>query len=621
VSGIACIINFDGAPVALGLIEKMTSAMAHRGPDSIDHWVQDSVALGQCMLHTTPESLEETQPLANEDASLILVMDGRVDNWEELRKELLQRGAVLRNRADAELVLRAYEVWGGECLQRIEGDFALVMWDAKRRTAFCARDRMGLKPLNYRWDGKTLIVASELHAILALPGVEQVFNEGLLAEYLGNEWLSRDETFWHGVMRLVAAHRMMVNADGTRFARYWQPDCTATLSYKRDEEYVEHYRELFANVVRRMSRSHLPVAYEVSGGLDSSAIFSMAEALRRQQNLPAPGIAGYTLDFHDDPDANELEYVRVLAQHLGVPIHEIPPTQLPVSWYGEWAGKYREFPGYPNGTMALGLREASARQGSRVLMSGSGGDEWVGMPWTGAYYAEELAAMNWGNVYSCLKRDRRELGARKALWWLFRYGVLPLAPEALKELRRQRLRARKAQASWLSSRLQVMLEQRRLRTRNAVPAPLQRRGQLKQVEMLEGAYDALAKELEERFCTSLNLELRKPFFNQEIVQLAFSTPERFRSRGHTTKQLHRQAMKGLLPETVRVRDTKSDFMVAFRRQLNSMQTELVNDILPRRMAWVQPARAATISGNFHGDEFAGWAEWWLWTLVGCDALL
>ena len=91
-SGIAGIIRFDGAPVEPGLVEKMTSAMSHRGPDGIHHWVRGSVALGQCMLRTTPESLEETQPLTNEDESLVLVMDGRVDNWEELRKELLGRG-------------------------------------------------------------------------------------------------------------------------------------------------------------------------------------------------------------------------------------------------------------------------------------------------------------------------------------------------------------------------------------------------------------------------------------------------------------------------------------------------------------------------------------------------
>src|SRR5450759_202276 len=106
-SGIAGIIRFDGGLVEHGLIEKMTAAMPYRGPDGINHWVRGSIALGQCMLRTTPESLEETQPLTNEDESLVLVMDGRVDNWEELRRELLGRGAVLRNRSDAELVLRA----------------------------------------------------------------------------------------------------------------------------------------------------------------------------------------------------------------------------------------------------------------------------------------------------------------------------------------------------------------------------------------------------------------------------------------------------------------------------------------------------------------------------------
>ena len=168
-SGIAGIIHYHGAPVEPGLVEKMTNAMAYRGPDGINHWVKGSVALGQCMLRTTPESLEENQPLTNEDKSLVMVMDGRVDNWEELRRELLGRGAILRNRSDAELVLRAYETWGRECLVRIDGDFALSIWDARRQIVFCARDRIGNKPFHYHWNGNTLAFASDLHPILALP--------------------------------------------------------------------------------------------------------------------------------------------------------------------------------------------------------------------------------------------------------------------------------------------------------------------------------------------------------------------------------------------------------------------------------------------------------------------
>jgi asparagine synthase (glutamine-hydrolysing) len=259
-SGIAGIIRFDGAPVESGLVEKMTADMAYRGPDGINHWVKGSVALGQCMLRTTPESLEEIQPLTNEDQSLVLVMDGRVDNWEELRKHLLTRGAALRNCADAELVLRAYETWGRDCLTHFDGDLALVIWDARRQEAFCARDRVGNKPFHYHWNANTLVFASELHPILALPWVPQIPNEGMLAEFLAAEWYTRDETLWIGILRLVAANCMTVGRRGLQIDQYWEPDLWAVPVYTKDEEYFEHYREVLTDSIRRLTRSHRPVA-------------------------------------------------------------------------------------------------------------------------------------------------------------------------------------------------------------------------------------------------------------------------------------------------------------------------------------------------------------------------
>ena len=213
-SGVAGIIRFDGAPVEPGLVEKMTSAMSHRGPDGIHHWVKGSVALGQCMLRTTPESLEEEQPLTNEDESLVLVMDGRVDNWEELRRELLGRGAHLRTRADAELVLRSYETWGEDCLSHIDGDFALVIWDARRGMAFCARDRVGSRPFRYHWDGRTFAFASELHPLLLLSWVPQIPNEWLVAEFCTDQMRSRSETLWRDIHRLTAGTQMCVGTLG-----------------------------------------------------------------------------------------------------------------------------------------------------------------------------------------------------------------------------------------------------------------------------------------------------------------------------------------------------------------------------------------------------------------------
>jgi asparagine synthase (glutamine-hydrolysing) len=618
-SGIAGIIRFDGAPVAPGLVGRMTAAMAHRGPDGIDHWVRGPVALGQCLLCTTPESQEETQPLANEDGSLVLVMDGRVDNWEELRRELRARGAVLRSRSDAELVLRAYQTWGQDCLQHIDGDFALVIWDARRRAAFCARDRVGNKPFYYHWDGRTFVFASELHAILGLPGIEEVLNEGFVAEFLANEWYSRDETVWNGVLRLVAAHRMWVDAGGVRIQRYWQPDLWATLPCKNDEEYIEYYRELLGDVVRRLSRSHRSVAFEVSGGLDSSALFAMAEHLRHRHALPAPAVRGYALDFHDDPQANELEYSRAVARHLGVAIHEVPPTHMPVSWYRDWAERYREFPGYPNGIMAIDLREAARQAGCRAILAGTGGDEWLGMSGTGAYYAEALAARQWSDVYACLKTDGRELGLRRTFWWLCRYGVAPLLPEQIKAWLRN-FRGVPARDSWLSANLQETLEKRRRRFGRSASVRLRRRGQAMQLQILEGAYDALARELEERLSSSQQLELRKPFYNEKVIQFAFSTPEWLRARGRTSKWLHRQALKGMLPAQVLTRSGKAEFTVTFRQQLQSLGAEMLHEIVARRAAWIRPQRAIEIYTDYHTIASDAWAEWGLWSVVGCDAL-
>ncbi len=595
--------------------------MAHRGPDGINHWRKGSVALGQCMLRTTPESLEEHQPLTNEDENLVLVMDGRVDNWEELRKELLGRGAVLRTRADAELVLRAYEIWGRDCLTHIDGDFALVIWDARRREAFCARDRIGNKPFHYRCDdGSTFVFASELHLILALPGVPQILNEAILAEFLANEWYSRNETLWRGILRLVAAHWMVVDQRGTRLHHYWKPDFWATLPCKKTEDYTEHYRELFADVVRRMSRSHRPVAYEVSGGLDSSAIFAIAEHLRLRQTLPTPAIKGYTLDFSGAGSADELKFGRAVSQFLRVTIAESPATEKPLSWYRDWSARYREFPGYPNGVMALGLRETARNDGCRAILTGVGGDEWLGMPWFGAYYAEDISARNWLDVYSSFADDCRRVGCGEALWLLLRHGVAPLLPEPVKRPIRSVRAKRSLDASWLSDKLKLEIElRRRIHLDKKLPS-LRTRGQRKQIAILTAAYDALARELEERLSSSLGLELRSPFLNRAIIQFAFSTPERLRTRGRVTKWLHRNALSGFLPDAVLNRDCKADFMVTFHRNLEKLEDEMINTILPRRTEWVRPSETRSLLNDSFGASGNAWSEWLLWTLIGCDAI-
>lgn len=631
-SGIAGIIRFDGVHADPALVQQMTSALVYRGPDGIRHWAKGQAAVGHCMLHTTRESLDEAQPLVSDDGGLVLVMDGRVDNSGELRGELTGRGMRLRGRSDAELVLRAYETWERRCPERIEGDFAFVIWDARRRQAFCARDRSGNKPLAYHWDGKTLAFASEAHPVLALPWVRREFNEGMLAEYLGNEWYSTDETFWKGVMRLPGAHRMDVGAAGRRVERYWEPDLFAELPCVQDDDYVERYRELFADVVRRQSRSHQPVAFEVSGGLDSSAIVAVAESLRRKGDLPAPGIEGYTLDFTGDPDADEMAHARAVGAHLGLRIHEVPPTQRPLEWYRERARSDGEFPGYPNGTMALELRERAREAGCRVLLAGEGGDEWLGLGRPGYYYAEELAAGSWRTALACARADVGMLGAAAAGMWFLRSGVVPLMPAPVRKFGRD-VRAfmsagAEARASlsarcdgWLAPALRTLLDERRERYQPRSEPRVHHRSQRLQLLAFHDAYVAIAREAEERSVARQGLELRLPFSDPKIVQFALSTPERIRSLGRTTKRFHRLAMRGLLPPAVLTRTTKADFMGTFRRQIDQCEPELAAIVAARRHAWIDAGAAADCLWRRSEPGLAGRAEWRIWSLAGCDALV
>ncbi len=272
-SGIAGIIHFDGAPIEPGLIEKMTASMSHRGPDGTHFWKADSVAFGHCMLQTTTESLEEVQPWLSEDGRYVLVMDGRLDNWEELRHRLELQGCRLRNRSDAELVMQAFQFWGIQCLKHIEGDFAFIIWDNAEKKIHCVRDRMGAKPFHYHWNGKTLSFASELRALFQLPWIGKICNEDMLVDYFMAQWCTKDETLWKDIYRLPQAHRLEIDQDDFKLNQYWQPELNEPLNFSRDEEYVECYRSLFIEAVRRSSRSHQTVAYEVSGGLDSSAHF------------------------------------------------------------------------------------------------------------------------------------------------------------------------------------------------------------------------------------------------------------------------------------------------------------------------------------------------------------
>jgi asparagine synthase (glutamine-hydrolysing) len=310
VSGIAGLIRFDGAPVEPGQVEKITGAIASRGPDGIAHWFDGSEALGQCMLRTTPESLEETQPLVSEDKGLVLVMDGRVDNGEQLRREILGRGGQLRDRSDAELVLNAYAIWGEQCPERIIGEFAFFIWDVRDRRLFGARDAAGTRHFYYHEGCGWFGFASEIRGLLALGRIEPRLNESRLLDYLVVEYDRDDEvgTFYQQIDRMPAGHAMSVTQRGARVWRYWEPGRLAVNKFASTEECAEAFLEQFRIAVKCRLRSLGPVGAMLSGGLDSSSIAGLIRKEFRDE-LKQP-LRTFSLIREDRENCTDWKYIQ-----------------------------------------------------------------------------------------------------------------------------------------------------------------------------------------------------------------------------------------------------------------------------------------------------------------------
>ena len=183
----------------------MTDAVSHRGPDGTGTWVNGSAGLGHRILRTTPEALLEYQPLCDETGHVCLVLDGRVDNRQELGTALEANGLTLRDRTDAELVLKSYLHWGENSPIRILGDFAFAIWDGRHNALFCARDVFGIRPFNYYCSDNSVLIASELHQLFYDPRVKRTANEGMVAEYLSAQIAHCEETLWRDILRLPAA--------------------------------------------------------------------------------------------------------------------------------------------------------------------------------------------------------------------------------------------------------------------------------------------------------------------------------------------------------------------------------------------------------------------------------
>ncbi|MFN3864131.1 MAG: asparagine synthetase B family protein [Erythrobacter sp.] len=555
-TGIAAI--FSPGPASERQLGAMMAAMAGRAHDGEGRWVHGRFALGASILHTTAEAMEAGQPHLNEDESLALVLDGYLANWEELRRDLTGRGAVLRNRSDAELVLRAYEQWGEDCADRIEGEFAFVIADRRKGRIYAARDHQGLRPLFYCRRGDTLVIASDIPAVFAALDPPPEPNHDYLAGVAAVQLFLPQDTVWREIKRLQQAHWLACDSDGLVTRRYYELPIGERLRYRSDEEYAEHYRAMLLDALRRTTRSHAPVGIAVSGGLDSSSLYCLADRLERQGQLLAPGFQGYTLAATPGSRAYELPYARAAADHIGRTLTEVPLFRPPLDWYIEQARTEHDLPIPTNGAMTIGIEQRVHADGSRVYINGDGGDEWL--QGSLIYYREFMREGDVGGFIRALWQDAAAQGWRKVLPPALRTGLSAFVPHRLRGLRKAVRRARLYRDPdtyyWLRPEVRALLERQEAAYDAALPADPH--GWTKE-NLFASPFGSYARARMQRQRGQNGIEPRHPMFTRQFIAFSLATPEHIRRRAGVTKVIHRIAMRGILPDMILARRTKADF--------------------------------------------------------------
>ncbi|MFN7939220.1 MAG: asparagine synthase (glutamine-hydrolyzing) [Bryobacteraceae bacterium] len=317
--GIAGYITARARPYPASVLRRMNDTIAHRGPDGFGFYEDDHAALG----HRRLSIIDLTgggQPMANEDESLWIVYNGEIFNHASLRPELEQLGHHYHSRCDTETIIHAWEAYGARSLQHYRGMFAFALWDKQKKTLFAARDRLGIKPFYYYFDGQLFAFASEIKSLLEHPAISPRFHRETLAEYMTFGYLSQEETMFAGVRQLMPGHWLQLDVSGDSLRlnihRYWEVPFESKPDSTSDAELIADCRRRLEETVRMRLMSDVPLGMFLSGGVDSSAIAALV-----QRMAPGP-LNTFSVGYREDA-YSELGYAREVATHLGTQHHEV----------------------------------------------------------------------------------------------------------------------------------------------------------------------------------------------------------------------------------------------------------------------------------------------------------
>ena len=614
--GIAGLLDRQGR-VDLGRLQAMSHLMRERGPDDEGLVLLDPIG-GQSFAHggaDTPRNvfvsglpwapgvargeqataryglalahrrlaivdLEPTghQPMCDPEGRMWIVYNGEIYNHVELRAELEQSGAQFLGRSDTEVILAAYLAWGERALDRLNGMFAFALWDAGERRLFCARDRLGVKPFYYQFDGHSFAFASEARALALTQPTRLEPHLPAVRDLLALDWVDHEtHTFFAGLHQLPAGHWLSVGPDGFRVEQWWRLDPGARTP-AGPADLASEFAALFTDAVRLRLRSDVEVGTCLSGGLDSSAVVTTAATLAGRP------MHAFTSAYDEGPAFDEREHVRAVVAASGAHSHVVVPDGGDL-WrvFDELADRQGEPTAGPGVYSQWQVMRLAHQTGLKVLLDGQGGDETLAgyFRYLPTRLRDLLAAGNWAQFARLFGPVADRLGLGTTLL----HTLEPWLPEPLVAALRRRFGQGKDRV--LSAAL------RRVRSQAPTPERGDRSALWEQL-----AFDTTARQLpsllryEDRNSMEFAIETRLPFLDYRLVEFVFSLPDTERLEGVTTKAIARRALGDRVPASVLARRDKMGFETPTDLWFRGRYAGELRRRLTRKgpfQEWVEPA--------------------------------
>jgi asparagine synthase (glutamine-hydrolysing) len=573
--GICGIFDLAGHPIARHDLNRMIARIRHRGPDGEGNFIENEVGLAHRRLSIIDIN-GGAQPIANEDKSVHVVFNGEIYNFIELRKQLEVYGHIFATRSDTEIIVHAYEQWGENFLNRLNGMFAFALWDARRKQMLLARDHLGIKPLYYVQIGSRILFGSEIKSLICDPECPRSVNTAALAELFTFRYVPGPSTLFQGIHKLLPGHFMTCNRSGTHIKRYWTwvPGKPSIYS---EEDAIAKYQELLEDAVRLQLRSDVPLGLFLSSGVDSGALLAIMS-----QHCQGP-VQAFTIGFEDGGKTNEVEDAAKVATMFGARHRYTTVTARDYCNYYERYMRDLEEPVGHESAAAFYFVAHLARNHVKVAFCGQGVDE----PWAGynRHVGIQLSAS-----YSTLPASITRSVARIISHIPGRMEKLKRAayslgePDVLTRLTKvYSFFSADVKAQLYKGSLKSMFESDPYGARHALARLQNNVGdldpltQMMYMDTRANLPDDLLM-VGDKTSMANSLEARVPYLDYRLIEFVESLPPRLKLRGLTGKYLHKKALLKWLPRRI-VYQRKKGFSLPIAQWLRTTMRPMVEDCL------------------------------------------